>query len=428
MGAERLAVIRIVTGLFALWYLVTRYDMMLRMVRGAAENFDPVGLAVLLESPVDWLIFKGALLMTIALGSAYTLGWKFRYTGPAFAVLFLAVMCYRNSWSMIYHNYNALVLQVGVVGFTAASGAISLDGLLRGRSAAGWRFGWPVMLISAVTLLTYFLSGYAKVEGELAWSWATGDAMRSQIAVDALRKEVLAGGSSRLFLWLYGQTWIFLVAGLGTLVLELGALFVLLNRKVAMAWAVLTVGMHWGIWFLMGIHFPFHMSGLIFLSLFPVERLWFWLKSKFVHLTDEEAMAMVSCVGEQPAVVLFDGVCNFCDATVRFVVDRDPAGSFHFASLQSEQGQKLLGEYGASTDLSTIVLIEEGKLYTRSSAALRITRKLRFPYPLLSALLLVPKPLRDFVYRQIARRRYRWFGRKEACELPSRAVAARFIG
>jgi len=429
LGPERLALIRIVTGLFALWYLTTRYDMMLRMVQGAAENFEPVGIAILLESPVDSLLFKGALLLTIFCGAAYTLGWKFRYTGPAFAVLFFAVMCYRNSWSMIYHNYNALVLQVGVVGFTAASGAISLDSILRGRSPAGWRFGWPVMLISAVTLVTYFLSGYAKVEGELAWSWASGEAMRSQVAVDALRKEILAGGSSELFRWLYGQTWLFLIAGLGTLVIELGAIFVLLNRKVAMVWAALTVGMHWGIWFLMEIHFPFHMSGLIFLSLFPAERAWFWLKRQFLPLSTEEELAMVrSPIVKEPAVVLFDGVCNFCNATVRFIIDRDPAAAFRFASLQSDEGQALLVAHDAPSDLSTIVLIENNQLHLRSSAVLRVARRLRFPYSLASVFLLLPRFLRDGAYRLVARHRYAWFGRKEVCELPGPGVAARFLG
>ena len=431
LGPERLALIRIATGLFALWYLTSRFDMMVRMARGAAENFDPVGVAVFLESPVHYLVFKATLVLTIITGAAYTLGWKFRYTGPAFAVLFFALMCYRNSWSMIYHNYNALVLQVGVVGLTAAARAISLDSLRYGRAQAHWRFGWPVMLISAATLVTYFLSGLAKVKGELAWSWASGEAMRSQVAADALRKEVLGSHAPELFTWLYPHTELFMIAGLGTLVLELGAILVLFNKRVAMAWALLTIGMHWGIWFIMGIHFPFHMSGLIFLSLFPAERAWFWCKRQFFLLPEEEELAMVSprtVAAGEPAIVLFDGVCNFCDASVRFIIDRDPAEYFHFASQQSTEGKALLEAAGAPTDLSTIILLEKGRVYTHSSAILRIAGHLRFPYSLAHLLLIAPRPLRDWVYRGVARRRYAWFGRKEVCALPAAGVAGRFLG
>jgi predicted DCC family thiol-disulfide oxidoreductase YuxK len=123
-------------------------------------------------------------------------------------------------------------------------------------------------------------------------------------------------------------------------------------------------------------------------------------------------------------VVLFDGVCNLCNGAVRFILARDPAGRFRFASLQSEAARRLLRDDGRA---ETIVLLEAGKTYTKSTAALRIARGLRFPWPLLYALVAVPRPLRDLVYDWVARHRYRWFGKRETCLLPTPEVRGRFV-
>jgi predicted DCC family thiol-disulfide oxidoreductase YuxK len=124
-------------------------------------------------------------------------------------------------------------------------------------------------------------------------------------------------------------------------------------------------------------------------------------------------------------IVLFDGVCNLCSGAVQFILARDPAGRFRFASLQSEAAQRLLKGAGVA---ETIVLIEGGKIYTRSAAALRIARGLRLPWPLLYAFVAVPRPLRDLVYGWVARHRYAWFGKRESCLLPTPRTRSRFIG
>src|SRR5687767_10138949 len=114
-------------------------------------------------------------------------------------------------------------------------------------------------------------------------------------------------------------------------------------------------------------------------------------------------------------LVLFDGVCNFCDATVQFVIKRDPAARVRFASLQSQFARKILAKMGHSDPpLSSIVLIENGQLFTRSTAALRISRHLKHPWPLLYAFVIVPPFVRNGIYNWIARNRYRWFGQKDA--------------
>lgn len=128
------------------------------------------------------------------------------------------------------------------------------------------------------------------------------------------------------------------------------------------------------------------------------------------------------------AIILFDGVCNMCNASVNYVMDHDPADHFRFASLQSEVGSALAAKHGIDTArLSTIVLIEGGQAYIRSTAALRICRRLTGPMKLLWPLIILPAPLRDLGYRLIAKSRYRLFGKRDACRLPTEADRARFL-
>lgn len=140
-----------------------------------------------------------------------------------------------------------------------------------------------------------------------------------------------------------------------------------------------------------------------------------------------------------PAVVLFDGVCNLCNHSVDFILRRDKAAYFRFASLQSDIARRLLAENGgvvpseqsgSEPNLAgpeSLVLVEGGRLYERSTAVLRIARHLRgFALFALFALA-VPRPLRDGVYRFIARHRYQWFGRRESCRVATPEIAARFL-
>ncbi len=130
----------------------------------------------------------------------------------------------------------------------------------------------------------------------------------------------------------------------------------------------------------------------------------------------------------EKAIVLFDGVCNLCNASIRFIIQHDKKNHFLFASLQSEKGKELLTMAGAKEPYdNSIVLLENEIIYKRSSAALRITRHLNGGYFLLYTLLLVPTFLRDAVYNLIARNRYKWFGKKDTCMVPSNAVKERFL-
>lgn len=126
-------------------------------------------------------------------------------------------------------------------------------------------------------------------------------------------------------------------------------------------------------------------------------------------------------------MILFDGHCNLCDASVRFVVDHDPQGRFHFASLQSPIAEQLLADCPEAANTDSVVLVEQGQCFTRSTAALRIARHLSGGWPLLTALRVVPRPLRDVVYDWVARNRHRWFGRREHCRIPTPEEQQRFL-
>ena len=130
-------------------------------------------------------------------------------------------------------------------------------------------------------------------------------------------------------------------------------------------------------------------------------------------------------------VVLFDGVCNFCNATVRWTAKRDPLARLRFAPLRSATARRIVALAEPDTDFDalpdTIVLVDQAGVHTASTALLRIARHLRFPYPALSLAVIIPRPLRDAAYRVFARNRYRWFGRSDECPLPPPGLASRFL-
>lgn len=127
-------------------------------------------------------------------------------------------------------------------------------------------------------------------------------------------------------------------------------------------------------------------------------------------------------------IILFDGVCNLCQASVQFVIKRDPHNKFKFASLQSAYGQQVLQHQGFSTDrLTSFILVENGKVYRRSTAALRVAKQLPGAWPLLYAFIAVPPFVRNAVYDFIAANRYRWFGKQESCMLPTPELKAKFM-
>lgn len=127
-------------------------------------------------------------------------------------------------------------------------------------------------------------------------------------------------------------------------------------------------------------------------------------------------------------IILFDGICNLCNSSVQFVLQRDTNAKFKFASLQSNAGQKLLAQLKLPLDeFNSFIYVADGKLYTRSSAALRVAKELNFPWKLMFGFIVVPPFIRNFVYDTIAKNRYKWFGKRESCMIPTPDLKQRFL-
>jgi predicted DCC family thiol-disulfide oxidoreductase YuxK len=127
------------------------------------------------------------------------------------------------------------------------------------------------------------------------------------------------------------------------------------------------------------------------------------------------------------SIVLFDGVCNFCNGAVNFIIRHDPGGRFKFAPLQSTIGEEMRLEFGVGKDVDSIVLIEDREAFTHSDAALRILRGLGGIWSIGYAFMIIPKPIRDRFYRLFARYRYSLFGKREVCMVPTPDVKSRFL-
>ncbi|MBV4356945.1 thiol-disulfide oxidoreductase DCC family protein [Pinibacter aurantiacus] len=126
-------------------------------------------------------------------------------------------------------------------------------------------------------------------------------------------------------------------------------------------------------------------------------------------------------------VILFDGVCNLCNSSVQFVIKRDKQNRFQFASLQSDFGQRILSQHNlSSSDFNSFLLFENDKLFTKSTGALKVLSQLQ-NWRWSTIFLFIPKFIRDAVYSFIARNRYRWFGKREACWVPTPELKAKFL-
>ena len=131
---------------------------------------------------------------------------------------------------------------------------------------------------------------------------------------------------------------------------------------------------------------------------------------------------------EPRLIIVFDGVCNLCESSVNFVIRRDERRNFKFARAQSQIGIDLQNQYDINVlDLETMVLIKDGVAYAKSDAAIEIAKNLDGLWKILSSIKVVPKTVRDWIYSKIAKNRYRWFGKKDSCMVPSMDIKSRFL-
>lgn len=277
--AERLAAVRILVGSFTLLYLGVRLPHIASYLSFPARQFQPVGILAPLDGPPPGAVILAvsALAWLAALG--FTLGWRYRLTGPLAALLLLVTFTYANSWGQIFHTENALVLTVLVLAVTRAADASSLDARGSPAPAPHARYGWPLRLLCLVVVATYFLAGIAKIR----WGgpgWLGGTVLRDTIAADSLRKILLGSSHSPIAEALLGQGWMFRALAVLTLVVELGAPLALLHRRIAAVWVLAVIGFHLGVLLLMTILFPFPLSGIAFAPFFRAERVTGWIAAR----------------------------------------------------------------------------------------------------------------------------------------------------
>jgi hypothetical protein len=286
----RLAAIRIFVGIFALVYVLATWDVLVDTAGSDPRLFAPVGIVKLLDKPLDPDIFGYLLKAVVALNVLFVLGARHRFTGPLFALSLLGVLTYRASWSTIEHDAHLLCLHVLVLGFTPAANALSFDSWTRSRLGSkfpefgawkfvtneeDWRFGWPVRLLCAATVLVYLIPGLAKVLGPVGAAWDHGSVLRGLILYDGIQAEMLGDGASAVASMITASIYPALLTALGVavLIIELGAPLVLLKARAARVWCGLIWVLHVALLVVMGTAFPYQLSLVAFVPFFPVEKL-----------------------------------------------------------------------------------------------------------------------------------------------------------
>jgi hypothetical protein len=270
--AKRLAALRVLIGGYGFFYALGRLGALHGVTRYPPSQFRPVGPIVWLDAPLPAPVVVGLIAASLVCGLAFLLGWRFRITGPAFAVLQLVVLSYRNSWGMVFHTENLIVLHTLVLAVAPSADAWSLDA--RGRTVPedSPRYGWAVQLMCGVTVTSYFIAGYTKLE-HAGFGWVWSDTLRNFIAYDNVRKLELGATHSPVGGWLVQFDWLFPPLAATSLGIELGAPLALLHRRVGVLWAALAWGFHLGVLVLMLILFHYPLLGFAFASFLPVEKL-----------------------------------------------------------------------------------------------------------------------------------------------------------
>ena len=273
---ERLAMLRILTGVFAVVYLLVRLPVFLQL-GDRRSGFDGVGVAMLLEGPVEAGVVDAVVVATLLVGVGFVLGWRFRVTGPLFAVGMLALGSYRGSWGQLLHFENLMVLYLLIIALSPAADAWSLDARRwedrRGVPCDSVIYGFPIALAGLVLVITYVIAGVAKLRyGGL--DWVFGDTLRNHVAYAAARLDLLGGSPSPFAGWAVRNEWLWPLAAAVTIALELTAPIALLGGRVRTAWVVATWSMHVGILAFMSILFPLPVFLVAFAPLYRIERLW----------------------------------------------------------------------------------------------------------------------------------------------------------
>ena len=270
--ARRLAVVRILVGLYATVFVAIRSFHWLDVARLPIRRFDPVGVLGGLTGPLSPTVVAALSGATLLAAAAFTLGWRFRLVAPVFAALLLVMTTHGNSWGQILHTENLLVLHVIILAFSPADAAYAIGRRSGVDEVHRHEYGWALRVMTLVVVIAYVIAGLAKLRNG-GFDWLTGDVLRNQVAHDNLRKIVLGDVHSPVGAWLVQFGWLFPPMAIASVLVELGAPVVLLGGRWKRAWAGAAWAFHVGVLALMAILFPYPISGIAFVSMLPVEKL-----------------------------------------------------------------------------------------------------------------------------------------------------------
>ena len=259
-------------GAYCVVHLVATAPSLLQIADLPADQFAPVGVLSWLDAPVRHGLATAGLVLALVAGAAAVLGWRWRVTGPAFAVMFLLLSTYRVSWGHVSHADHLPAVHLVILALVPAADAWSLDARRRRGPRPGPlpRYGWPVRVLAIATVVSYVVAGVAKVRyGGLGWF--DGDILRNQIAADALQKALFGASHSPIGGWLATHPGVLPLAAAGALAVELGAPVALLGGWWRNVWVAAAWLFHASIAVVMAIAFPYPLYGVAFAPFFAVE-------------------------------------------------------------------------------------------------------------------------------------------------------------
>ena len=260
--AERLAIVRVLVGLFACTYLLVRFRYFGDLSRHSPSELSPVGVASWLETPLPSAVTWALAVLALASGAAFTRGLRPRLSGVVFFAALLWLTTYRSSFGKILHSENLLVLHVGVLALAPWLGA-PMDR----RSN-----GWALRTMAIATALTYVVAGVSKLRAGGS-AWVSGHALAEWLAFDAVRKIELGSLHSPVAGVVASSPAICAALAVFTLAVELGAPLALVSSRTARLWALAAWAFHLGILVTMAIGFFYPLSGIAFAPLFAVEKI-----------------------------------------------------------------------------------------------------------------------------------------------------------
>lgn len=271
--AERLAAFRILVGGYATVAMIVSVGEFGRLADRPAVQFEPVGLAVLLERPLPSTLVWGLFGLSVLTGFAFTVGAAFRFSGWVFALCQLIWASYHASWGQMLHFEHLVTLHVLVLGFAPSAHAYSVDAYRARRwPIPNTRYGWPLRLAAIITVITYVLAGVAKLRiGGMAW--LNSETLTNHIAYSATRMDLLGEPRPPLASLAISNDWALQPMAIISVAVELVAPLALLGGWFRRAWIPAAILLHLGTLTLMFVFFSYNGLGFAFLPLYRVERL-----------------------------------------------------------------------------------------------------------------------------------------------------------